>query len=360
MSSPHLERRHVGFTLIELLVVIAIIAILVGMLLPAVQKVREAAARSQCQNNLKQLGIALHAYADTAPNNMLPPRQGRHLQVGGAGDRFSTWTFILPQIEQGNLFNVLSNGGTFDGATPIGPWGRNPWDNGGNYPGWTQPIKILNCPSDNSPPLSGTQTNNYHVIVGDGYTGSNNPNGVPRGGFGFSNLGGTNWRFKITDIKDGTSNTIAVSEAVRSVAISENEISHHTINNAAPLTPAACLAQWNGTMYISGQLQDNAGWRRGARWGDGGSTYNAIVTALPPNSPSCAYGGENGGGIWSATSNHTGGVNILMFDGSVRWASNTIAAGNPAASIDNITGPSPFGVWGALGTRSGRETVDVP
>src|SRR5437588_7834328 len=129
-------RRLRGFTLIELLVVIAIIAVLIGLLVPAVQKVREAAARSQCGNNLRQLGIGLHNCHDQ--NGKLPPCLGRFPQASGAVNTLHFW--LLPYIEQDNLFKsaatTINGVQTYDGYN-VGTVGQTP-------------VKIYICPSDPS------------------------------------------------------------------------------------------------------------------------------------------------------------------------------------------------------------------
>src|SRR5690349_12678886 len=144
MSSRTRRTRH-GFTLIELLVVIAIIAILIGLLLPAVQKVREAAARTQCQNNLKQFGIALHAYHDT--NGYLPPARDDM--------NFSAHVYILPFIEQGTVCNTMNM--------------MMPYDDMSNAMAAAAKIKIFLCPSDVSAPVpNGWAATNYRVNQGSG------------------------------------------------------------------------------------------------------------------------------------------------------------------------------------------------
>ena len=103
------KRSQKGFTLIELLVVIAIIAILIALLLPAIQKAREAAARTQCANNMRQFGIAMHTYHD---NNGFPPSAGEALNYSGLGTAFYTQSFfthILPYMEHGDIYNQFDN-----------------------------------------------------------------------------------------------------------------------------------------------------------------------------------------------------------------------------------------------------------
>jgi prepilin-type N-terminal cleavage/methylation domain-containing protein len=210
-NSPR-RRGPAGFTLIELLVVIAIIAILIGLLLPAVQKVREAAARTKCQNNLKQLALGLHNYHDA--RGVLP-----YLRSGGGQNRH-TWTLLMmPFIEQGNIYQTF--------LTPI--TGVNMTD-GFNNQAVTDPtitaarqsvVSILLCPSrhalgdlvpiDTGSAITG-QPIDYSASVGDSttkptngvFTLWNNPsNNVPAA---------AKAALKITDIPDGTSNTIMLGE----------------------------------------------------------------------------------------------------------------------------------------------------
>jgi prepilin-type N-terminal cleavage/methylation domain-containing protein/prepilin-type processing-associated H-X9-DG protein len=190
------NRRLAGFTLIELLVVIAIIAVLIGLLLPAVQKVRESAARTQCSNNLHQMCVALHSYAGV--NHCFPPAyKAPNLDPG-----WSWAAFIMPHVEQDNLYSGLGvNRLIGGGANPALP-----------TPLCQTPLSLFRCPSDRGPALNPLRLNyamsNYRAVAG--------PITYP---FFFVNqdMGGVmfqNSRIRIEQIKDGTSNTLAVGECI--------------------------------------------------------------------------------------------------------------------------------------------------
>lgn len=363
--------RGRGFTLVELLVVIAIIGILIALLLPAVQAAREAARRSQCSNNLKQLGLAVMNYADV--KLALPPRAtGTTTGTYNNGARLAAFVFLTPYYEQQQLWSMISSPlPSWDGTVTFPAQGPNEWTT--TYPAWCVNIATLHCPSEigtMNPAQPGTVggiyttatsatgsvsgtigRTNYCFSQGDTINGAATVN--VRGAFGY------NSSYTLANILDGTSNTIALSERAFGLngafvrgGIGEG---YPTINT----NPSLCLTAVDGKgAYITTGNQE-----AGARWNDGFAVWTSFNTVLPPNSPSCcqsASGGscDNSGGVYSASSYHPGGVNAVMLDGSVRFVNDSIDAGNSSLPEVTVVGtPSNYGVWGRMGTINGGDTV---
>jgi len=360
--SHHRSSRS-GFTLVELLVVIAIIGVMVGLLLPAVQAAREAARRMQCGNNLKQLALAHHNYESTY--NALIARKGGTAGTAnnlGNRNRLSGFIGLLPFIEQGPMYDAIQAGDP-TAAPPIAPGGPTAW---GGWVRWNDSPATLRCPSDpgNNP---GGRLNTYSFSVGDQALGIRD-NQIVRGVFGNRR----NTRFR--DITDGLSNTILMSE----------RLIHTNGPRAQPSTPAVfqgteflvgtaevpgvhdspilCRTVTLGRWYVAGTGLNN---RTGISWTDGQPHYVGFNTILGPNSPSCFNAGTWGdqdGMVLPPTSRHPGGVQIALADASVRFITDSVNAGNLAAASprSNNSGPSPYGIWGALGSKAGGETFELP
>jgi prepilin-type N-terminal cleavage/methylation domain-containing protein len=349
-------RRRSAFTLIELLVVIAIIAVLIALLVPAVQKVREAAARTQCQNNLKQLGVALHSHHD---QKKIFPK----LNEGNGGTRSTTpqgnegrnsgFMHLLPYLEQAPTYAILSAPGTYGGVQmyAYGPIRSTA------YPPYQTSFNVFLCPSNPSPPSqiwSATWgARSYAASVGDSVT-NNHSNQLNRGVFG---LGGT----RIAQITDGTSNTLLLAERVFGSAGMPQSVKGYFAHSVGGLatSPQNCMNTASNGNYISG-TNVRTDRQVGVQWFDGYPAFTGVTTILPPNAPSCAsdqWGDTDG--IFSASSFHTGGINILLGDASVRFISDGVNTGN-LTSAAPTSGASPYGVWGALGTMAGAEVFDMP
>jgi len=345
-----------GFTLVELLVVIAIIGILIALLLPAVQAAREAARRSQCTNNLKQLGLALHNYHDVhkvfvalkaGTVGTSPWDDGNNTQLCGLIP-------LLPFLEQRALWDQIVAGGTLDNGTRANPFGPAAWRT--DYRPFRQQTPAFLCPSD---PAYGKQNsaseqafNNYMFSVGD-HINRNAYDRPNRGPFAHQ------YWCSFADITDGSSNTIGMAE--RSIYTRTGAIKGDGVANLSGIdqNPTLCMAtKGQNGMYASGYTIHSEK-AVGRRWADGRPYWNGITTVLPPNGPTC-LGTANSWewGIFSPSSYHPGGVNALLMDGSVRFVSETIDTGNLAAPQPGARGgPSPYGVWGAMGSMAGGESI---
>lgn len=365
-----------GFTLVELLVVIAIIGILVGLLLPAVQAAREAARRMQCSNNLKQIALSAHNYESS--NKKFPYRQGGTEDSAvytGLNNkaRRSGFISILPYIEGGNQFQVIEAGDAANGIPPGGPEGWGTWP-GGDQRGWNTSPGFMRCPSDPGVQQS-VRCNTYSMCLGGdgtaigwsqwGDTSINQGRNVS-GIFAYKN------HASFGSISDGTSNTVMYSERLISnqgyleVGNPATTATNVKVTDTIAVVPGIqdnpllCRTSMSGQFLGIGLRHQGNG---GKFWHDGHPTYVAFNTIMPPNGPSCLDNlawGDGAPAILPPTSNHTGGVNVARADGSVSFVGNSIDTGNLTVPAISAVGFSPYGVWGALGTKAGGEVSQNP
>ena len=343
-------RTRLGFTLVELLVVIAIIGVLVALLLPAVQAAREAARRSQCSNNEKQLGIALHNYHDV--HQRFPYMRGGRNQ-SRCGD-YSGFVSMLPFLEEGPRFDAIYNDPAY----------RHPWDNG--FLPFQGQLSVFACPSSKFPPnrnFPNQRHRSYHFSVGT--TIVRNYDGETNGLFGFQALNGAcsgiTLQKGFKDINDGSSNTIAITEkgagAEAGSRIIEGQSVYPYSTASLLANPGTCMATAVNRRYRPGI--NIAAFTAADIWAFGHPQWTAFTTVLPPNSPSCydvnGNNPSNASGIFSASSFHPGGVVACMADGSVRFVSNSIDCAN--FGVPDAAGNRNYGVWGAMGTIAGGEAV---
>ena len=327
-----------GFTLIELLVVIAIIAVLIALLLPAVQQAREAARRSQCKNNLKQLGLALHNYEGT--HSVFPPNGAT------SNYSYSPQAQLLPFLEQAGLRGLIN----YDLPLMTGPSGPNMTLN--PDPGITRaaatPVSVLLCPSDGGEVIS-TETvggvavtwagGNYMANVGSG-TGLNY---YPANAAGTDGLFWNGSKVRIRDLTDGTSNTACFAETLFGLKNGSTPLVDHRRQTASGGggSPGSKTGEQLVAAGLAYPMTSNHASGRAVSW-IRGTAQNVLVTAnLPPNAPQPDVS-FHGAGPLSARSGHPGGANVALADGSVRFVS------------DNV---SLLAVWRPLFTRSGGEIV---
>ena len=376
-----------GMTLIELLVVIAIIGVLVAMLLPAVQSVREASRRMSCQNNLKQILLGTHNYHDV--HRVYPKHgTGTFYNPASAGrtnrNELSFLVGVLPFIEQQALWQRISAGA--NKFSP--PMGLRPTSQS-SYAARTS-VATYRCPSDPGVDARYARTN-YAACVGDHafLTHSGGRNWVGQWQYSTGHQAGFNgvdtqaqpeavriarennrgffWPrsfLRSRDIEDGLSHTVAVGEIATSLGNREINADMARLVDASMITPTVidarvCLAQVDPerpAFFAPTVDVLDFKWGRGHIWAAMHPVFTTFHTILPPNSPSCSTGREIGVAMNSASSRHPGGAHVAMADGSVRFVTDSIDAGDVSAT-PAVGDRSPFGVWGAMGTRAAHEVL---
>ena len=400
------HRQRKGFTLVELLVVIAIIGVLVGLLLPAVQAAREAARRMSCSNNFKQIGLAIHNY-HSAYKQLPYHGAGTHptvrtdiwmTSVTGSNHRLSILVGLTPFVEQQAIWEIVVNPYD-DGVNQFPPMGPTPQNI--DYRPWTTEVPTFRCPSDPGVGLPALGRTNYVACLGDTSWRARDGSLRVRSGTGplpyefnssMSQISrACNRGFfrahdltRFRDCLDGLSNTIAAGEiatdlgdrdtrtlAYQGAAVNEASIRDNP-SACADASPSLIDSErpqfWDGSVPDADLVGVNEG--RGYRWADYLPNVGACFTTLPPNREHC-ISSPTQSGTAPMSSRHQGGAHVLMGDGAVTFITDSIEAGNSRQQNvyffnagDQGTGlsapgqQSPYGLFGALGTRASKETID--
>ena len=343
------HRKPTAFTLLELLIVLAIIGILLALVIPATQNVRESARRATCINNMRQNILAIHNYESA--HMSLPPAtgvmsSGETIQLPDTTKRYSAFLYFMHYESRypGPYYDeeVKENGKTFPPYPDV---------NSSGHPLWTMTQHNKLCPS--VPKFdSEFGTTNYALSIGDIAKDIYSPE-FGRGAF----AAGMPQMFE--DIADGTSNTIGLAEigagskrdATRRFAINQPR---KFLEN--PSLTSELLDRWS-QYKTDVQLGKTA---RGGNWADGMGGPGLINTIMPPGSPSLLVGGDKmADGLFSASPNHGDLMVVAMMDGAAGVLNKDIDVGDqtyPVNSAEELAGlPSHYGVWGALGSRDGGD-----
>jgi prepilin-type N-terminal cleavage/methylation domain-containing protein/prepilin-type processing-associated H-X9-DG protein len=359
MISPSSPSRHRGFTLIELLVTASIIGLLIALLLPAVQASRESARRARCVNNLKQFGLALHAYHDV--NNCLPPGRLPTYDPRFAGSNPPcTATFvdkgllidILPWMEQAALYSSINQNLTILGAE--------------NQTVHIVSVSSYACPDDSLAGIPHDLPPGYMTRFGL----ADPPGGRSRMVF-TSYAGCAGSLYRVVAFPRLSSNCQVPPQNIAQNNGCFHDVSPITLASVTDgLSQTIFMAEKAVTTYqalsiVKPDLPSLRGWYVTGNWGD-----TICTTSFPPNAYKTVAVGAEAALTSSVSSLHPGGVNVLMGDGSVRFVKETIQSwpfdpltGNPIGATRTAAywwqGLPPGGVWQALGTRNGGEVLDA-
>ncbi len=401
-----------GFTLLELLVVVGVIGILVGLLLPAVQAAREAARRMSCSNNFRQIALGVAQYHDAF--TFLPPHGTG--TFSNANDPATTNQFrlsflvsITPFMGQTPMWNTIS--GEYVGQKPEGDVlgdansmgrgmsmgyiegreepkhrypGMGPVPSMQSYAPWDTEISTYRCPSDPGVGLPGLGRTNYAACLGDAIEGLDeglwryraskwSPSGEAQMRATGRGMFVPRMITSFDDVTDGVSSTIMMGEIATDLGDADTRTVpslHNGWQGGVLDAIQICRSQidpsrpqfWDSPSSI--RSRSVAGQARGLRWADAMPLMTGFNTILPPNSELCFGGDSTTIGTLTLSSRHQGGGHVAMGDGAVIFMTDSVEAGMSDGTVTQYGkqklapgSPSPFGLWGALGTRDQNEMV---